>query len=80
MKLTKTCVPFSPPSTAMTLGIPQANAEGLLEGRKGGDMHISHSVSGTYGKYPLILLVSFLQKHRYFLGDCNGVDYEINIP
>lgn len=40
----------TPPSTAMTLGIPQANAEGLLEGRKGGDMHISHSVSGTPGK------------------------------
>uniref|UniRef100_A0A3Q0S8P8 EEIG family member 2a n=1 Tax=Amphilophus citrinellus TaxID=61819 RepID=A0A3Q0S8P8_AMPCI len=50
LKITKTCAPFSPPSTAMTLGIPQANAECLLEGRKGGDMHVSHSVTDTAGK------------------------------
>ncbi|XP_018532385.1 protein FAM102B [Lates calcarifer] len=35
----------TPPSTAMTLGIPQAEAECLLEDRKGGDMHISHSLT-----------------------------------
>ncbi|XP_030607529.1 protein FAM102B-like [Archocentrus centrarchus] len=40
----------TPPSTAMTLGIPQANAECLLEGRKGGDMHVSHLVPDTAGK------------------------------
>lgn len=34
----------TPPSTAMTLGIPLAEAEGLLEDRKGGDMR---SVSAT---------------------------------
>uniref|UniRef100_A0A3Q2CGG1 EEIG family member 2a n=1 Tax=Cyprinodon variegatus TaxID=28743 RepID=A0A3Q2CGG1_CYPVA len=33
----------TPPSTAMTLGIPPCEAEGLLEDRKGGDMHTSHS-------------------------------------
>ncbi|XP_068593618.1 EEIG family member 2-like [Cebidichthys violaceus] len=37
----------TPPSTAMTLGIPQAEAECLLEDRKGGDMHISHSLTET---------------------------------
>ncbi|KAM3865953.1 EEIG family member 2-like [Diretmus argenteus] len=35
----------TPPSTAMTLGLPQAEAECLHEDRKGGDMHISHSVT-----------------------------------
>uniref|UniRef100_A0A096M909 EEIG family member 2a n=1 Tax=Poecilia formosa TaxID=48698 RepID=A0A096M909_POEFO len=33
----------TPPSTAMTLGIPPAEAEGLLEDRKGGDVRTSHS-------------------------------------
>ncbi|XP_015242170.1 PREDICTED: protein FAM102B-like [Cyprinodon variegatus] len=37
----------TPPSTAMTLGIPPCEAEGLLEDRKGGDMHTSHSVTAT---------------------------------
>ncbi|XP_029310188.1 LOW QUALITY PROTEIN: protein FAM102B-like [Cottoperca gobio] len=37
----------TPPSTAMTLGIPQAEAECLLEDRKGGDMHISHALTKT---------------------------------
>ncbi|XP_049889637.1 protein FAM102B-like [Epinephelus moara] len=37
----------TPPSTAMTLGIPQAEAECLLEDRKGGDLNISHSLTGT---------------------------------
>ncbi|XP_059200201.1 EEIG family member 2-like isoform X2 [Centropristis striata] len=36
----------TPPSTAMTLGIPQSEAECLLEDRKGG-IHISHSLTGT---------------------------------
>ncbi|XP_071383312.1 EEIG family member 2-like isoform X1 [Centroberyx affinis] len=40
----------TPPSTAMTLGLPQAEAECLHEDRKGGDMHISHSVTETPGK------------------------------
>ncbi|KAM9349734.1 EEIG family member 2-like [Symphorus nematophorus] len=40
----------TPPSTAMTLGIPQAEAECLLEDRKGGDIHVSHSVTETPGK------------------------------
>lgn len=31
----------TPPSTAMTLGIPQAEAESLLHDRKGGDQHTS---------------------------------------
>ncbi|XP_041804650.1 protein FAM102B-like [Chelmon rostratus] len=39
-----------PPSTAMTLGIPQAEAECLCEDRKGGNMHISHSLTETPGK------------------------------
>lgn len=37
----------TPPSTAMTLGLPQTEAERLLEDRKGGDMHISHSLTAT---------------------------------
>nr|XP_040026370.1 protein FAM102B-like [Gasterosteus aculeatus aculeatus] len=37
----------TPPSTAMTLGVLQAEAECLLEDRKGGDMHVSHSLSAT---------------------------------
>ncbi|XP_041658429.1 protein FAM102B-like [Cheilinus undulatus] len=36
----------TPPSTAMTLAIPQAN-ECLLEERKGGDLHITHSLTET---------------------------------
>ncbi|KAM9720275.1 EEIG family member 2-like [Menidia menidia] len=35
----------TPPSTAMTVGIPQANAECLLEDRKGGDIHMSLPVA-----------------------------------
>ncbi|KAM3604110.1 uncharacterized protein V6R79_006544 [Siganus canaliculatus] len=37
----------TPPSTAMTLGIPQAEAECLLEDRKGGNTHISHLLTDT---------------------------------
>ncbi|XP_072220164.1 EEIG family member 2-like [Leuresthes tenuis] len=37
----------TPPSTAMTVGIPHAEAEHLLEDRKGGDMLISHFVAET---------------------------------
>ncbi|XP_054452186.1 EEIG family member 2-like [Anoplopoma fimbria] len=37
----------TPPSTAMTLGNPQAEAECLLEDRKGGDMHITHLLTET---------------------------------
>ncbi|KAI4809877.1 protein FAM102B-like [Trematomus bernacchii] len=37
----------TPPSTAMTLGNPQAEAECLLEDRKGGDVHIFHSLTGS---------------------------------
>ncbi|XP_047446132.1 protein FAM102B-like [Mugil cephalus] len=40
----------TPPSTAMTLGIQQVEAECLLEDRKGGDMHTSHLVTKTPGK------------------------------
>ncbi|XP_063741192.1 EEIG family member 2-like isoform X2 [Eleginops maclovinus] len=40
----------TPPSTAMTLGNPQAEADCLLEDRKGGDMHISHLLLDTTGK------------------------------
>lgn len=40
----------TPPSTAMTLGVPQTEAERLLEDRKGGDMHISLSRPQTPGK------------------------------
>nr|XP_046264912.1 protein FAM102B-like [Scatophagus argus] len=40
----------TPASTAMTLGIPQAEAECLLEDRKGGDKHISHSLTEAPGK------------------------------
>lgn len=40
----------TPPSTAMTLGIPPAEAERLLEDRKGGDLHIFHSLTETPGK------------------------------
>ncbi|XP_056276883.1 EEIG family member 2-like isoform X2 [Pseudoliparis swirei] len=40
----------TPPSTAMTLGIPPGEAECLLEDRKGGVMHISHSLTGTPAK------------------------------
>ncbi|KAG7214692.1 hypothetical protein INR49_010584 [Caranx melampygus] len=40
----------TPPSTAMTLGVPQTEAERLLEDRKGGDMHISLSQPQTPGK------------------------------
>ncbi|XP_058506728.1 EEIG family member 2-like isoform X1 [Solea solea] len=35
----------TPPSTAMTLGIPQDEGERLLEDRKGGNMHIFHSLT-----------------------------------
>lgn len=41
------CVCFSPTSTAMTLGTSQAEAEGLLEDRRG-DMYTSLSVTGKY--------------------------------
>uniref|UniRef100_A0A671WRS7 EEIG family member 2 n=1 Tax=Sparus aurata TaxID=8175 RepID=A0A671WRS7_SPAAU len=41
---------WQPPSTAMTLGIPPAEAERLLEDRKGGDLHIFHSLTETPGK------------------------------
>ncbi|KAF7661771.1 hypothetical protein LDENG_00254350 [Lucifuga dentata] len=44
----------TPPSTAMTLGIPQIEAECLHEDRKGGDMHIPHSVSDSPGKSPSV--------------------------
>ncbi|XP_077370141.1 EEIG family member 2-like isoform X2 [Festucalex cinctus] len=37
----------TPSSTAMTLSIPQAESECLLEERKGGDMHTSSSATGT---------------------------------
>ncbi|XP_034412237.1 protein FAM102B-like isoform X2 [Cyclopterus lumpus] len=37
----------TPPSTAMTLGIPPVEAECLLEDRKGGVMHIYHSLTET---------------------------------
>ncbi|XP_061835740.1 EEIG family member 2-like [Nerophis lumbriciformis] len=37
----------TPSSTAMTVCIPQAEAECLLEERKGGDIHTSHSATGT---------------------------------
>uniref|UniRef100_UPI0037E83BF4 EEIG family member 2-like n=1 Tax=Semicossyphus pulcher TaxID=241346 RepID=UPI0037E83BF4 len=37
----------TPPSTAMTLGIPQSEAECLLEDRKGGDMYLSPSFTET---------------------------------
>ncbi|KAM4604594.1 EEIG family member 2 [Polymixia lowei] len=40
----------TPPSTAMTLGIPKTEAECLAEDRKGGDMHLSHPITGTPGK------------------------------
>uniref|UniRef100_A0A3Q1EIT2 EEIG family member 2 n=1 Tax=Acanthochromis polyacanthus TaxID=80966 RepID=A0A3Q1EIT2_9TELE len=40
----------TPPSTAMTLGIPQSEAECLLEDRKGGDIHIAHSLTYHPGK------------------------------
>uniref|UniRef100_A0A3B4YQL9 EEIG family member 2a n=1 Tax=Seriola lalandi dorsalis TaxID=1841481 RepID=A0A3B4YQL9_SERLL len=39
-----------PPSTSMTLGLPQAESQCLLEDRKGGVMHISHSLTQTQGK------------------------------
>uniref|UniRef100_A0A3B5BBP1 Protein FAM102B-like n=1 Tax=Stegastes partitus TaxID=144197 RepID=A0A3B5BBP1_9TELE len=37
-----------PPSTAMTLGIPQTEAECLHEDRKGGDIYITHSLTRMY--------------------------------
>ncbi|XP_061694278.1 EEIG family member 2-like [Syngnathoides biaculeatus] len=37
----------TPSSKAMTLGVPQAESECLLEERKGGDTHTSHSATGT---------------------------------
>ncbi|KAM6990225.1 EEIG family member 2-like [Tautogolabrus adspersus] len=40
----------TPPSTAMTLGIPQVEAECLLEDRKGGHVHISPSLTETQMK------------------------------
>ncbi|TNN67824.1 Protein FAM102B [Liparis tanakae] len=40
----------TPPSTAMTLGIPPVEAERLLEDRKGGVMHVSHSLTETPAK------------------------------
>ncbi|XP_068196619.1 EEIG family member 2-like [Antennarius striatus] len=40
----------TPPSTAMTLGIPHAELEHLHEDRKGGDMNVSHSLTETPGK------------------------------
>uniref|UniRef100_A0A3Q4BAE6 C2 NT-type domain-containing protein n=1 Tax=Mola mola TaxID=94237 RepID=A0A3Q4BAE6_MOLML len=45
-----TVVPFRPPSTAMTLGIPHAESECLLEDRKGGNMQISHLLTEPSGK------------------------------
>uniref|UniRef100_A0A3P8STZ9 EEIG family member 2a n=1 Tax=Amphiprion percula TaxID=161767 RepID=A0A3P8STZ9_AMPPE len=48
LKLVCSYVLFSPPSTAMTLGIPQCEAECLLEDRKGGDIHITHSLTRMY--------------------------------
>lgn len=46
--LTASCITYRPPSTAMTLGVPQTEAERLLEDRKGGDMHISLSHPRMY--------------------------------
>lgn len=46
--ITLCCNPCRPPSTVMTLRIPQAEAECLLEDRKGGNVHISHSLIGMY--------------------------------
>ncbi|XP_077580839.1 EEIG family member 2-like isoform X2 [Stigmatopora nigra] len=37
----------TPPSTAMTLGIPKTASECLLKERKGGDMSTSSSITGT---------------------------------
>ncbi|KAK9539129.1 hypothetical protein VZT92_004258 [Zoarces viviparus] len=51
----------TPPSTAMTLGIPQAEAECLLEDRKGGDMYMSQSLTetpATSGSVPEDLVAS----------------------
>uniref|UniRef100_A0A3Q3WDU8 C2 NT-type domain-containing protein n=1 Tax=Mola mola TaxID=94237 RepID=A0A3Q3WDU8_MOLML len=47
-----TVVPFRPPSTAMTLGIPHAESECLLEDRKGGNMQISHLLTGKSVSVP----------------------------
>ncbi|KAA8587292.1 protein FAM102B isoform X1 [Etheostoma spectabile] len=42
----------TPPSTAMTLAIPQTEAGCLLEERKGGDKHISHSLTVKSASVP----------------------------
>lgn len=42
--------PHRPPSTAMTLAIPQSEAELLLEDRKGGHLHISRLLAGINTK------------------------------
>lgn len=53
------CVPFRPPSTAMTVGIPPVEAECLLEDRKGGNMHPAHTFTRMYIQIPRHFLVYF---------------------
>lgn len=51
------CVPFRPPSTAMTVGIPPVEAECLLEDRKGGNVHPAHTLTRMYIQIPRHFLV-----------------------
>uniref|UniRef100_A0A665TCR3 Protein FAM102B-like n=1 Tax=Echeneis naucrates TaxID=173247 RepID=A0A665TCR3_ECHNA len=48
--VTVSCLAHSPPSTAPTVGIPQSEAECLLEDRKGGHIQTPHSLTKTPGK------------------------------
>ncbi|XP_068427054.1 EEIG family member 2-like [Clinocottus analis] len=68
----------TPPSTAMTLGVPPVEAERLLEDRKGGVMHIPHSLTETpvkSGSFPEELVVcghsrtpSYVSQHSKISG------------
>lgn len=61
-----------PPSTAMTLGIPQAESGCLLEDRKGSNMHILHLVTGKYKWYwHLNILIFFTVYALLFYYDCS---------
>lgn len=63
------CVPFRPPSTAMTVGIPPVEAECLLEDRKGGNVHPVHTFIRMYIQIP-----------RHFFVYISNCMYSLKVP
>lgn len=63
------CVPFRPPSTAMTVGIPPVEAECLHEDRKGGNVHPAHTFTRMYIQIP-----------KHFLVYISNCMYSLKVP